>query len=123
MESIVNAIIEDDFEWFEELINEKGCDVTDSNGFTPLMYCVQNDREKMIDFLLEKKCDVNKINNIGNTALFYAVFKSRNRTETIEKLLKNGADMNVVNKSGISSLALANSMANEKVKEFMNGWK
>lgn len=123
MESIVNAIIEDDFEWFEELINEKGCDVTDSNGFTPLMYCVQNDREKMIDFLLEKKCDVNKINNIGNTALFYAVFKSKNKTDSIEKLLKKGADMNVVNKSGISSLTLANSMANEKVKEFMNEWK
>ena len=123
MESIVNAIIEDDFEWFEDLINEKGCDITDINGFTPLMYCIQNEREKMIDFLLEKKCDVNKINNIGNTALFYAVFKSRNKTEIIEKLLKNGADMNIVNKSGISPLSLANSMENEKVKEFFDGWK
>ena len=123
MESIVNAIIGDDFEWFKDLINEKGCDLSDINGFTPLMYCIQNEREKMIDYLLEKNCDVNKINNIGNTALFYAVFKSKNKTETIEKLLKKGADMNIVNKNGISPLALANSMANEKVKEFINGWK
>lgn len=123
MESIINSIIENDIEWFKELINKKGFDVTDKNGFTPLMYCIQNDRNQMIDYLLEKGCDVNKSNSIGNTALFYAVFKSKNKTEIIEKLLKNGADMNIVNKSGVSPLSLANSMANENVKHFMNSWK
>lgn len=123
MESIINAIIENDFDWFVELIEQKGADVNDDDGFTPLMYCLENDREKMIDFLLEKEFDVNKTNNIGNTALFYAVFQSKNRTDIIEKLLKKGADMNITNNAGVSPLSLANSMSNEKVKDFMNNWK
>lgn len=123
MDKIINAIIEDDFEWFAELINQKGADVIDKNGFTPLMYCIQNEKKEMIDFLLDKDIDINKVNNIGNTALFYAVFKSKNKTGIIEKLLKKGADMNISNNTGISPLSLANSMANEKVKDFMNNWK
>ncbi len=122
MESIINAIIEDDFDWFTEQINQKGADITDANGFTPLMYCVQNGREKMIDFLLKKGIDVNKVNNIGNTALFYAVFYSKNKTEIIEKLLKKGSDMNIANIKGITPLSLANTMANDKVKDLMSGW-
>ena len=123
MESIINAIIEDDFEWFAELIEQKGANMSDEDGFTPLMYCLENDRLKMIKFLLEKELDVNKKNNIGNTALFYAVFQSKNKTELIEKLLKKGADMNITNNAGVSPLSLANSMSNEKVKDFMNNWK
>ena len=123
MESIINTIIENDFEWFVELIEQKGANISDSEGFTPLMYCIQNDRQEMIDFLLKKDIDVNKINNVGNTALFYAVFQSKNKTELIEKLLKKGANMNVTNNAGVSPLSLANSMANEKVKDFMNSWK
>ncbi len=123
MESIINAIIEDDFEWFVELIEQKGVNICDINGFTPLMYCIQNERPKMIAFLLEQNLDINKANKIGNTALFYAVFQSKNKTEVIEKLLKKGADMNISNNAGVSPLSLANSMANEKVKDFMNSWK
>lgn len=123
MESIINAIIEDDFEWFLELIEQKGVDISDENGFTVLMYCLENDRSNMINLLLEREIDVNKQNNIGNTALFYAVFQSKNKTDIIEKLLKKGADMNITNNVGVSPLSLANSMSNEKVKDFMNNWK
>lgn len=123
MERIVNAIIEDDFEWFVELVKETGFDQVDSNGFTPLMYCILHERPRMVDFLLENEIDVNKQNNVGNTALFYAVFKSNDKTALIEKLLKKGADMNIANEAGVSPLSLANSMANTCVKDFLNGWK
>ena len=122
MERIVNAIIEDDFEWFLELVKETGFDQADSNGFTPLMYCILHERSQMVDFLLENEVDVNKRNDVGNTALFYAVFKSKDKIGLIEKLLAKGADMNIVNKAGVSPLSLANSMANEHVKDFMNNW-
>ena len=123
MERIVNAIIEDDFEWFVELVKETGFNQVDSNGFTLLMYCILHERLRMADFLLENEIDVNKQNSVGNTALFYAVFKSKDKTGLIEKLLKKGADMNIANKAGVSALSLANSMANAHVKDFMNGWK
>lgn len=123
MECIINAIIENDLEWFSEQIKTKGPDLTDSNGFTPLMYCIQNDRNEMIDFLLDQNANINKQNKAGNTALFYAVFCSKNKIDIIEKLLNKGADMNLQNKSGISPLSLANTMANKNVANFMNNWK
>ena len=123
MERIVNAIIEDDFEWFVELVKESGFDQADSSGFTPLMYCILHERPRMVDFLLENAIDVNRQNGVWNTALFYAVFKSKDKTELIEKLLKKGADMNIANEAGVTPLSLANSMANTCVKDFLNGWK
>ena len=123
MERIVNAIIEHDFDWFVELVENAGVDRVDSNGLTPLMFCIQNERSKMIDYLLEKEIDINRQDNVGNTALFYAVFKSKDKIGLIEKLLKKGADMNMANKAGVSPLSLANSMANENVRNFMNNWK
>jgi ankyrin repeat protein len=41
----------------------------------------------------------------------------------IEKLLTKGADMNMANKAGVTPLSLANSMANEKISNFMKNWK
>lgn len=122
MERIVNAIIEDDFEWFVELVKKSGFNQADPSGFTPLMYCILHERPRMADFLLENEVDVNKQNDIGNTALFYAVFKSKDNTGLIEKLLKKGADMDIANNAGVSPLSLANSMANDRVKKFMNDW-
>ena len=122
MEGIINAIVEGNYEYFVELVSQSGPDVCDGNGFTPLMYCIQNDRPEMADFLLEKGADVDRENALGNTALFYAVFHSRNRTDFIGKLLRAGADMNHANKSGVTPLALANTMANDRVRDFMNGW-
>lgn len=123
MERIVNAIIEDDFEWFVELVKETGFDQVDSNGFTPLMYCILHERPRMVDFLLENAIDVNRQNGVGNTALFYAIFKSKDKIGLIEKLLTKGADMNIANGAGVSPLSLANSMANENVRNFMKNWK
>ena len=122
MEDIITAIIENDFDLFVSLINRNGYDSIDEDGFTVLMYCIQEDRFAMIDFLLTKDIEINKTNAVGNTALFYAVFNSKNKTEVIEKLLKKGADMTIVNKSGVSPLSLANTMANVNVKNFMNTW-
>ncbi len=123
MEKIINAIIENNYDFFVRLINQTGADITDIDGFTPLMICIQNVRIEMIDFLLTQNTDINKKNVLGNTALFYAVYFSKNQTDIIKKLLEHGADMNIPNKSGVTPLSLANSMANEKVKEFLNNYK
>jgi len=123
MESIINTIIEDNYDSFVKIIEQKGLDFSDSNGFSPLMLCIQENRKRMIDYILSRQIDINKKNVLGNTALFYAVYFSKNQTDIIKKLLEHGADMNIPNKSGVTPLSLANSMANEKVKEFLNNYK
>ena len=120
MEKITNAIMQNDMQSFKKEILSKGANISDKNGWTPLMLCIQKGRNEMIDFLLNQDFDVNKKNALGNTALFYAVFYSGNSVDLIKKLISKGADCNIKNNAGISPLILANSMSNDKVKHFMN---
>lgn len=120
MEKIINAIMLNDMTSFKNEICSKGSDISDKNGWTPLMLCIQKGRNEMIDFLLSQDIDVNKKNVLGNTALFYAVFYSNNNTDLIKKLISKGADYNLKNNSGVSPLILANTMSNDSVKQFMN---
>ncbi|HMZ61474.1 MAG TPA: ankyrin repeat domain-containing protein, partial [Leptospiraceae bacterium] len=54
------------------------------------MLCIQKTNTEMINTVISGKANVNSVNQTGKTPLHYAVqFK---RTETIEILLKNGAD-------------------------------
>lgn len=81
-------------------------------GETVLMAAVKNLNLKLIDYLLQKKVDVNKIDNDGNTALLYladAIELNRkeprdfllSKVKTIaENLLSKGADINQRNGNG-----------------------
>ena len=109
---------ESDKNFFQNL--EKIVNVSDKNGWTPLMLCIQKGREEMIDLVLDQNLDINKKNALGNTALFYAVFYSGNSLKLIKRLISMGADPNMKNKAGVSPLILANTMSNEEVKQFMN---
>jgi ankyrin repeat protein len=120
MDSVVNAIILNDFDFFKREISREGANIVDLNGFTPLMICIQEKRSDMIDYLLDLGVDVNMRNCEGNTALFYAVLKSNNEIETIRKLIDCGADINIENNAEVSPLSLANSMSNATVRAFMN---
>ncbi len=120
MEKIVNAIMLDNMASFKKEISSKGADISDNNGWTPLMLCIQKGRKEMIDFLLSQDFDINKKNALGNTALFYAVFYSGNSIDLIKTLISKGADYNMKNNAGISPLILANRMSNDAVKQFMN---
>ena len=120
MEKLINAIALNDIKTFKKEIASKGVNVSDKNGWTPLMLCIQKGREEMIDLVLDQNLDINKKNALGNTALFYAVFYFGNSLKLIKRLISMGADPNMKNKAGVSPLILANTMSNEEVKQFMN---
>ncbi|HMY67963.1 MAG TPA: ankyrin repeat domain-containing protein, partial [Leptospiraceae bacterium] len=76
----------------QHLISEGAyINMKDSDGDTILhMLCIQKTNTEMINTVISGKAKVNSVNQTGKTPLHYAVqFK---RTETIEILLKNGAD-------------------------------
>lgn len=83
-------------------IMQKGVDVNkpsqDIPYFTPLMRAADLGYAKVVEFLLDYAPNIDAIDNLGSTALFYAARKGH--LPIVELLLLNGASPQVVNKQG-----------------------
>ncbi len=87
------AIENDNDEFLNKYINliEKA----DNKGLTPLIYAVQQNKKKTVEFLIAKGANIEAKTDLGNTALHYAV--NANSGEYIDILIKAGADINQQN--------------------------
>lgn len=102
-----------------EYIFNNGADVNyqTKNGETALMMLVRNNFRDDLNTLLPELFDhgakVDLENNLGNTALDYAVstgydqYSMKNSLNTVRYLVKKGADVNHKNKSGTTPLMLS----------------
>ena len=97
-----------------------GADVNlqDKHGWTPLHFAAQARSEDVAAFLLAHGASVDLEDSHGNTALFRATFASRGDGGVILALRKAGADPTKQNKSGVSPLSLARTIANYDVACF-----
>lgn len=78
-----------------------------ANGENALSYIVRKPKqEEIINYFVGKGVDLNQADNEGTTAFMNAAASNRDLA-TIELLLKNVKDINLVNKKGISALAMA----------------
>lgn len=93
-----------------KMLIEYGADVslmTSSKNYTALHLAVQNNMNEIVVLLLNsEKCDPNKQDYCGNSALHYAC--SMGNADVISILLKHGADLGIINKKFISALDLLN---------------
>jgi hypothetical protein len=64
----------------------------DKQGFTPLHFAAQQGQAGSVRLLLEAGASVDAQDAFGNTPLFRAVFNSRGQGETVEELLRAGAN-------------------------------
>ena len=72
---------------------------------------------KIIKLLLNSGADINKKNNAGNTALFWASYE--NYKEIVELLLNAGADIDKQNKEGNTALISSSVKDNRKIIELL----
>lgn len=93
--------------------------VQEKDGWTPLHLCAQNYSVHVASLLLEHGADCNIKDNHGNTAIFRAVFFSKNRSEMIRLLLEHNADAYEKNNYGISAFDLAQSTKQVNVMELL----
>jgi ankyrin repeat protein len=87
------AIENDNDEFMEKYINL--IKKADNNGLTPLVFAVQQNNKKAIEFLITKGADIKAKTDLGNSALHYAV--AAKSSEYIDILIKAGADINQQN--------------------------
>ena len=99
-------------QFLDALAEKPDVDFSGKNGFTPLIYAVDNAFDYGIIKLIERKADVNKTNNGNETPLMRALYKLRGNTgfdrySTIETLIAAGADPNIKDKDGKTPLMVA----------------
>lgn len=116
---IFYSVFENDILTTHELI-KKGADldIVDNNGWTPLHYSVNEYLIEITKLLIENGASINAKDSYGNNVIWRAVFASRGRGDLIEFLLKNGANANELNDSGISARNLAERIGNYDVFQF-----
>jgi len=121
--SIFGAVIEFRYDLIEQYL-QAGGDINLANryGMTFLMIaCDKGDLEskefrytvwnggnpddvlELMNYLIQKGCDVNKLDIGGNTAVFFAAEKE----ERLQLLIDNGADLNYQNNKGETALMQA----------------
>lgn len=96
-----------------EILLKNGCnaDVIDHNGMTPLMHAIKNKQFKTSKILLRYTSNINQqvtnydLSTDKYSALSFAVVM--NNIDIILELIKNGADINVLDRDGNSLLILA----------------
>ncbi|XP_076109489.1 uncharacterized protein LOC143078512 [Mytilus galloprovincialis] len=77
----------------------------DIHGWTLLHVACMMQNTNMVNLLLTKHADINKITNTGATPLYIASFYGRN--EIVEILISNRADINKCNLNGFSPLHIS----------------
>lgn len=97
-QNLINAIIHDDFEEVETLI-EGGINLNQENedGITPLLTAAMNDNLELVKLLIDNGAKVNYVGSTGYSVLNSLASNSNVTEETlsiIQMLINNGANIN-----------------------------
>jgi len=92
--------------------------LADRRGWTPLHFAAQALSAEVAEYLLAHGAVIDAQDMHGNTPLSTATFQSRGDGAVIRLLRQGGADPHKANKSGVSPLSLARSIANFNVAQF-----
>ena len=120
---LLHAIVHGNVHDVIALLNDNEVDVncTNINGQTPLHFAVNEQKETIIDILLEAQAQVNQPDNEnigGNTPMHLAT--ELNMKEVIDKFLNCGGDPEFKNSQGLSCLHIAAREGHaELVKKFI----
>jgi uncharacterized protein len=105
----------------EKLVSA-GADVNlqDTHGWSPLHFAAQASAADVAVFLIARGASIDPEDSFGNTPLSRATFNSRGGGDVICVLRNAGADPKKKNKTGVSPLSLARSIANFNVAQFFD---
>jgi ankyrin repeat protein len=104
-----------------QILTHNGANVNTRDFFggnAALHFAAQNYSLDILQILLKNKAEVDLQDINGNTALYKAVFSSSGKGGAIQQLLLHGADRNLKNNQGVSSLDLASTIANVDIMQF-----
>jgi ankyrin repeat protein len=117
------------------ILNGMNPNVENEVGWTLLNLAVEHDRKEIVQFLLESGVNINFQSSCGWTPLHQAVDLSIDGTiqtggaqgdeptDMIKYLLDNGADINLMDSDGRSSIDIAKMYNSKKIIHFLKHYK
>ncbi|AYV79862.1 MAG: hypothetical protein Faunusvirus67_3 [Faunusvirus sp.] len=87
----------------------------DGEGWSPLIYASCHGYNKLVDLLLEIKCDLNLQTDIGDTAAMFAL--GAHNYDILYKLVQNGADLDITDIDGHSLWAMLSRHEHDNSRE------
>jgi len=90
-------------------------DIPDGDGQTPIFYAVLSGSHDLLDYLLEKKCNIEAHTKRGETALMWAAMNQQ--LDCVKLLLLRGADIHKQDENGQRALDHAEGTLNSQVVE------
>lgn len=76
-----------------------------SQGLTPLMYAAKNSKDAIVNFMTQRKIDLNEEDKNGMTILVHCLRKGgKEDMKMARKLVARGADVNWIDKNGNTPL-------------------
>ena len=102
---------------------ENGYDINaaDSEGLTPLSHAAKEDYAEMVDLLIQRGADVNKVCNQRKSSLWYACFKGA--LGVVEKLVNCGAILDSRDKDGMTVLSVCALHGKDKIALALLGYR
>jgi len=87
-------------------------------GWTLLHMTIRRNEREMIEYLLDKGADINKVDGVGWTPLMEAIMD--NYADLCKLLVDAGADKTLQNKRGVTAPMLAQKFGRENMYDFLN---
>ena len=93
----------------------------DEDGYTSLAVAVRFGKMAAVKFLIDHNAKINAQDNLGNIALMHAIQETLTdeHVETVQLLLKNGANVNHKNQRGLTPLMKAAKLSNGDAANIM----
>ncbi|XP_065349814.1 uncharacterized protein LOC135945834 [Cloeon dipterum] len=99
---------------------EVDVNMTQISGRNALIYACKYKKWPVVDYLLTKNVDVNKVDRKGKTAIHYAVLSGE--MKMVQKLVKHGADLSgKMIENGYNLVHIAARHKNSKIVSFLHG--
>ncbi len=91
------------------------------NGMTPLLYAVKNKKTDVANYLINhSRTDINKANNKGENALYWAAYLGQD--ELVNNLLLLNADYKKLTNNGVSALQIAQKNGHPKTAKIISDY-
>jgi ankyrin repeat protein len=116
---VFHAIYYDDIDALKKLSGEYSFDFFSDGAFpeTPLIYAVMMKKDRLVDFILNKKADMYARNIFGDTAFHLAAKKGF--LEIVKSFCEHGVSIDVVGQDGFTSLNYAINFGFDNVAAYL----
>jgi len=112
-------VYKDDFDRFKKEVDAlEDINIQNKYGWTLLHIAIRRDRRDMVEYLLEKGADIDKVDGVGWTPLMEAIMDDK--PELCKYLVEKGADKTIANQRGATAPMLAQKFGRESMFGYLS---